>query len=424
MSGEGGDAGSESGGGGKGGGGGSNDYGGFGGDVANYGSGPAAGSYGSSSNPVVVGSDPYAGYSSPGISSYAGADTFAPGGASAYSAGSSSGSGGLDDFIANPTGSNLSGPGPVGGDSGFAGAGGGSNTPMSPSGFEFNSPISAMTGDEFVNGSPTAAGGVFSSGAGSAVPYTTGAYGDAVDSLSGVSAPGGTSAASFAAPTGVGGNPDATTSVTNDIDKIKPLATGGAATAKPESSGILSSLGINNPASTAVAGVGLLNNLINGKTAPAGSAPLNANAAGANEVAAQQTSAGQALQQWQTTGTLPASYESQVQTAAQAARTRAISNAAAQGLPTDPTQNTALAQQLNAIDNAIPAEREKIASSLAATGQQMVNAGLQATGISSNIYQNLAKMEQDQNTARGAAIANFAGALNGGGTRGLTLKVA
>jgi hypothetical protein len=166
-----------------------------------------------------------------------------------------------------------------------------------------------------------------------------------------------------------------------------------------------------------------LNSAINGSNAPPYSPQLNTNAASANATAAQQTSAGQALQQWQTTGTLPASYESQIQKAAQDAKTRAISNAAAQGLPTDPTQNTALAQQLNAIDAAIPGQREAIATQLAQSGQQMINAGLQATGISSGVYQSLAQMQTQKDTNTGNAIANFASALNGG-NKNITIKAA
>lgn len=335
---------------------------------------------------------------------------------------STNGGGSLDQFISDPSGGNLSGPGPVGNEAGQPGMGGGTNQPFSGNDFSFNSPLDGISADSFSG--PVASGGVSSTGdsLGGAAAVNPAAGG--FDSLvSASNNPGGTSAAGTSAPAGVSGNTDISSN--SSLSTAKPTNTGSSG-GSSDNSGILSSLGLGkgNTAGALVGAAGLLNNLVTGNKAPAGSAPLSANAAGANATAAQQTTAGQALQQWQTTGTLPDSYESGVQRAAQDAKTRAISNAAAQGLPTDPTQNTALAQQLNAIDAALPGQREAIAAQLAQSGTQMVQAGLQATGISSGIYQSLATMDQAQQNARGAAIANFATALNGGGNRGLTLKVA
>lgn len=348
------------------------------------------------------------------------------GGAMALAPDASADAGGLSSFINNPVGGNLSGPGPVGGDPGQPGVGGGTNTPFSWDNVSIPN-LDGINASSFTGNTPVASGGVSSSGGpgadslGGVAAQNAGAT---FDSLVNSSSPAGTSAGAIAAPLGVAGNTDISSGTNlNSAKPTTPVASNGNS---GNNGGILSSLGLSsgNALGAAVSGIGLVNNLVNGKQAPAGSAPLAQTAGITSGVADQQTQAGQALQQWQTTGTLPASYESQVQQAAQAAKTRAISNAAAQGLPTDPTQNTALAQQINAIDTAIPGQREQIAAQLAQSGQQMVNAGLAATGVSSSIYQNLAKMEQDQNTARGAAIANFASALNGGGNKGLTLKVA
>lgn len=404
MSGEGGDtsggggSGGESGGAGKGGGGGNDPGGGYSynysNDVANYGGGGGS----SFSDPV---------------SSYAGTGGYG---------------GSVDDFVNDPAYGNLTGPGPTSGGSGLPGAGGGTNTP-----FAFDN-TDYLSGLDQYGGSPIAAGGTsspfsFEPGLASGLGLSEGPDQSAFAAATGgqAAAPGGTSAGGFAAPAGVAANPDATSST--DLSSLAKKPGGGAgasAGGASPSSGILESLGIGkgNMGSAAVGAAGLLNNLITGNKAPAQSGALSANASSAQQTAAQQTSAGQALQQWQATGTLPDSYESQVQRAAQDAKTRAISNAAAQGLPTDPTQNTALAQQLNAIDAAVPGQREAIAAQLAQSGQQMINAGLQATGISSGVYQSLANLENSQNKDRGAAIANFASALNGGGSKGLTLKVA
>lgn len=398
--------------------------GGGGGESGGAGKGSSGGGGGSSGyeyTPPSYTSSNYGGgtaeYSAP-ASEFGGTSSFAP----------PESTGGVEEFVRDPSQGNLTGPGPVGGGSGVPGAGGGTNTPFS---FDNSNYLSGL---EQYSGSPVAAGGTSSSfsfepGLATGLGLGEGPNQSEFATATGgqAAAPGGASAAGLAAPSGVAANPDAANSTDLSSVSKKGVGTGGmGAGGASQSSGILNSLGIGNGnmGSAAVGAAGLLNNLITGNKAPPQSANLNANATAAQATAAQQTSAGQALQQWQTTGTLPASYESQVQRAAQDAKTRAISNAAAQGLPTDPTQNTALAQQLNAIDAAIPGQREAIASQLAQSGQQMINAGLQATGISSNVYQSLANLENSQNQQRGQAIANFASALNGGANKGLTLKVA
>jgi hypothetical protein len=376
------------------------------------GGGSEAGSAGKGGNTQAPASEPatYGGYSDPTASYAATGPT-----------------GGLEEFVQDPSYGNLTGPGPTGGGTGVPGEGGGTNTPFA---FENSGYLSGL---EQYGGSPIAAGGTstpfsFEPGLAQGLGLSEGPNQSAFETATGnqAAAPGGASAAGFAAPSAVSGNPDPTSSTELSSVNRKGAGGGVAAGGESQSSDIMSSLGIGkaNMGSAAVGAAGLLNNLITGNKAPAQSANLTANASSAQQTAAQQTSAGQALQQWQTTGTLPASYESQVQRAAQDAKTRAISNAAAQGLPTDPTLNTALAQQLNAIDAAIPGQREAIAAQLAATGQQMINAGLQATGISSGVYQTLANLENSKNQQRGQAIANFASALNGGSNKGLTLKVA
>lgn len=387
----------------KGGGGGGSDSN-FGGDFADYGNTPT---YGSSS--------PGFGSGGSGADSSGNVNLDNPMGSSAYSGQSSSSAGpSAGEFVNDPlSGYNLTGPGPASGFTGTPGEGGGTNTPMSWDNMTLPN-LNGVNASDFT-GTPTSAGGVFDSGTG---PVTSSAGFDNL--VSGT--PGGASAAGTAAPTGVSGNTDISSQSTN-LTTAKPTNSGGSG---GSNNGVMSSLGLGggNGLGAAVAGAGLLNNLVNGHGAPPQSGALTANANSASATSAQQTSAGQALQQWQTTGTLPASYESQVQRAAQDAKTRAISNAAQQGLPTDPNQNTALAQQLNAIDAALPQQREQIAAQLAQSGQQMINAGLQATGISSGVYQTLANLENSQNQQRGQAIANFASALNGGGNRGLTLQLA
>lgn len=435
--------------------GGSSDSSGFsgGGDTASYGGyTPPAG--GVTPAEFAAGGTAGGGSTGGGVDSFTSPPSTSGGLPPEITSGSSGGSNysapSLSDFLSGPAGGdggfNLSGPGPVGGGI----------------------------------GAPTASGGVFSTDGGSA-PLTqdTNALGTTAPS-----AGGGTSALAFAAPSGVSGTPQLDSLVTDPssggagagvspsdqgiFDSLNGAQTGAvnqyataqtgvdssgqttlpassnstpppslAALVNPpsgDSSGSGSTgssgnagSGINlgssgNPLGIAAAGAGLLNNMITGNKAVPQSPALNAVGSSAYATGKQQTDAGTALQQYITTGKLPQGYEDQVQQAAQAAKSQIISNYANRGLPTDPTKNSALAQELGQVDARLPAAREQLAQGLATTGSGMINTGLQATGISSGVYQTLANLENSQNTARGSAIANFASALNGG-NKGVTLNL-
>jgi hypothetical protein len=53
---------------------------------------------------------------------------------------------------------------------------------------------------------------------------------------------------------------------------------------------------------------------------------------------------------------------------------------------------------------------------------QMLNTGLQETGLSTQLYETLVKLDQGQNDQLMKAISSFAAALGGGG--GTTIKLA
>lgn len=243
---------------------------------------------------------------------------------------------------------------------------------------------------------------------------------------------------------------------------------GGVSSADAAKSGggeksVMEMLGIKPSLGTAAAVAGLANMLIAGRGDTDAVKNLQAQAAQGNQLARELiaksgpisakggefiqqgqdiNTKGAALQQFIATGTLPDEYEAQVQQGLQAAKTKVIANAAARGMPTDPTKNSTLAQELAQIDNQAPILRSQIAKTLADTGSSiissgnqtattganlsangLVTAGVQAAGLSSNIYKQLVDIDNAKNTARGNAIANFAAALNGG-TKGVTLKVA
>jgi hypothetical protein len=122
--------------------------------------------------------------------------------------------------------------------------------------------------------------------------------------------------------------------------------------------------------------------------------------------AQQQQGLSSQLDSYLTSGTLPAGLQASVTQAVQSAKAKAISNMAAQGLSTDPTKNTALAAELAQIDQQTPILTAQI-------GQQLLQSGQQAAGLSSQVYTALANIDQTQTAAVGKAIASMAAALSG-----------
>lgn len=155
-----------------------------------------------------------------------------------------------------------------------------------------------------------------------------------------------------------------------------------------------------NPLGIALAGGGLLYNMLQGNKTPANQNNLQSQA---DQLAAQ----GSQLASYLQNGTLPPGIKTAVDQATQAAKARVISNYASRGAPTDPSKNSALAQELNAIDEASVISTSQI-------GQQLMQTGISETQLSSNIYESLLKIDQTQQAQTGQAIANFAAALGGG----------
>lgn len=192
----------------------------------------------------------------------------------------------------------------------------------------------------------------------------------------------------------------------------------GAATTAGDSSGggLLSKLVTGatdqvtkNPLGIAAAGAGLGLNLLKGN-------PTDPNAAKLQEQANQLGAQGAQLQQYLSNGTLPPAMKASLDQATKAAKARIISNAAANGQSTNPSQNSALAQELSAVDtNAVAA--------MASAQIQMMQQGLSATGLSSQLYDMLVKMDRQNNQDLMSAISSFASALGGGGGKTTTLKL-
>lgn len=124
---------------------------------------------------------------------------------------------------------------------------------------------------------------------------------------------------------------------------------------------------------------------------------------------------GQQLMNYLSTGTLPPGLQAKLDQATSAAKARIISNHAKNGQSTDPSMNSALAQELNGVDiNAVAA--------MAQSQIQMMETGLRETGLSSQLYEMLMKMDRQDNKDLMDSIAKFAAAL--GGSSGSMKKAA
>lgn len=154
----------------------------------------------------------------------------------------------------------------------------------------------------------------------------------------------------------------------------------------------------SNPLGTALGVGGLGYAIAQGQHQPEGTQQLR-------DIAARLGPAGQQLMQYLQSGTLPPGLAQSVGQANQAARARIISNYGQQGMSTDPSRNSALAQELASVDRATSA-------SIAQIGERLMNEGVQASGLASNIYGQLAAIDQTQTQNVGRAIANFASALS------------
>lgn len=233
----------------------------------------------------------------------------------------------------------------------------------------------------------------------------------------------------------------------------------------------LTSLGIKNPLGTAVAAGALGYNMLKGQTQPqpvqdlsklaadlratttgpggitpegraiatTGATNLNTRAAELSPLTQDLQNRGAGLTKYVGTGTLPPEMQTQVDQAARDAKTARMSFYASRGMPTDPALNTALRSDLEGIDRQAVIMASTMASDLAKTGTSiadtgirsnqlaggfeksagdigtsMVNSGLQASGLQSQAYAQLAQIDAAQTARTQAAIEAMAKSLSGG----------
>jgi hypothetical protein len=171
----------------------------------------------------------------------------------------------------------------------------------------------------------------------------------------------------------------------------------------------------NNPLGIALGAGGLGYDIFKGNQASQAQQQMQQLAAQQQGTNANLVGEGQNLVNPLMTGNLPPMYQAQITQAVNDAKTRAISNAAAQGMPTDPTKNSVLAQELSSIDAQVPQMTAQVAQQLAQTGTGLISAGTGAAGISSQLYGQLASMDQTQSANTAKAIAALAQSFNTGG---------
>lgn len=254
---------------------------------------------------------------------------------------------------------------------------------------------------------------------------------------------GGSGAQSFSAPAGVTATPDATSAAAAPVNvqgspaanlgvnpsspaygsnPLTPYGTinpaydvanaGGAAggtapnaAAPTAEKGILESLGLTskNIPGAAIGAAGLGYSVLQGQKQSQYAQQMA-------EQAASLNAQGQQLYSYLQNGNLPPGLQASLKQATDAAKSKIISNFASQGMNTDPNQNTALAAELAAVD-------QQALISTAQIGQQLLGAGVQEAGLSSQLYTTLAGIDQTQTANIGRSIASFASAVSGGGPR-------
>lgn len=129
--------------------------------------------------------------------------------------------------------------------------------------------------------------------------------------------------------------------------------------------------------------------------------------------AAGMTAQGQELQSYLTSGTLPPALQTRVDEAVRAEKAQIISGYASRGMPTDPNANSSLAADLAQAERNGVVLAGQLQQNLATQGQTMINAGLNATGLSANLYSTLSRMDREDNQDLMRAIANMSAAFGG-----------
>lgn len=182
-----------------------------------------------------------------------------------------------------------------------------------------------------------------------------------------------------------------------------------------------------NPLGLAIAGGGLAYDVLQGNKTDPNQQQLQNEAPQLLAQGSALSASGQQLQTYLTSGTLPPNLQAQVNQSVAAAKAQIVANAAGNGQNTNPTQNSQLAADLAAADQNGLVLAGQLEQNLFSSGTQLLQTGVNETGLSTQIYQTLVNMDKANNQEIMTAIAGMASALGGGtkiqiGTGGTTLS--
>lgn len=348
----------------------------------------------------------------------------------------SSGPSSNDTSWSNPLSTLLAGP--------QSGSGGGSSisqgyasqaesNPVATNIFSSTTPFSADTTAVSGAGTSQSGGDPFASisNPGGGAPIgTTGAFGTGAtpfDTFGGVGAatstglPGASGGGPVApsAPSGVSpiAGPDPTTAISSSGTGQPAAAASAPAQSGSFLDNLFSSIGksaTNNPLSF-LGGAGMLYNAYSQYQAGKNIPSISQIAPQLEQQASQLNAQGQQLAQYLTSGNLPPGLQASLDQATKAAKQNIISNFASRGLSTDPSKNSALAQELAQVD-------AQAVISTAQMGQQLMQTGIQETGLSSQLYSTLANIDQSMQAQIQKSIAGFAAAMSP--SKSITLNTA
>jgi hypothetical protein len=182
-------------------------------------------------------------------------------------------------------------------------------------------------------------------------------------------------------------------------------------TGAAKSSSLFGNVSGSSLAGAGVAGGLLGYDLLKGNPTDPNMGALSSEAGALAGTGSSLLSTGQGLQSYLQQGTLPPGLQAKVEQDTQANKARITQNAATTGSSADPRQNSALTQDLANADRSGTAESADYQMKLAQTGQSLIDSGLKATGMSSQLYESLYKYDQQQNSDLMSSIASFAKAL-------------
>jgi hypothetical protein len=160
-----------------------------------------------------------------------------------------------------------------------------------------------------------------------------------------------------------------------------------------------------------VAGAGLAYDIFKGNPTDPNQQAIEGQASALQSEGSSLVGQGSGFEQYLTQGTLPPALQAKVEQDTQANKARITQNAAQTGSSADPKQNSALTQDLAGADRSGTIEAGDYEQKLFSAGQQMVTQGIQATGLSSQLYESLYKFDQQQNSDLMGGISSFAAAL-------------